>query len=766
MPETLEKAEEKSSSKAEKSPLNEQISGLIVKVLMTGGVSVGGAGAFWSLFKDSDVPKAIASAVIGVDVTYGASLLSPIHAGNQQRLGKIGNAINHSIDQGFEKLKWLGSGCNGRYLQRQGERCKEYYGTDDFKQPDGICQVNLDDVFVPLNLDFPIGQEGGGIGSEQKEKTWEIWDFLAQTKRVEAYRFIAILADGGSGKTTLLRHITYKYAQGKQRKYGRQMLKLLPFLLFLRKWRDAIAKNPTMTLPDLMMQHLQDLRDGQNLKVPDDWAANQLKKKSLIMFDGFDEVAKDQRPAIAQWISQQVANYPDAIFILTSRPGGYDDFKEYAIEMPTTLRVREFAKPERDTFIQKWYLSQELVVRMGQMSPIVRDDAQRQSVNLIAQIDASAELQKMSGNPLLLNLIARLHKFYPNLTLPQGKAELYQEICDLQLRDRPRAKQIILLLDKPIERQQVLQYLALELVRQNTAQIGRVQLLEILKAGLSGLDESIDPAEFLKQMVQISELLYEPDAEEYAFSHLSFRNYLAALEIERRELTSELLDHWQEDWWRETILLYSSQLKPLQVNQLVQQASERQPGNVNLAYDCLVRHPLYDRIKPEWIAALQPARYQQIEVFMQEGKWREADIENYRLMIQTCGKDYGDNFTIRDLETFPCEDLLRLDRLWVKYSNGKFGFTAQKVIWEACGSPKGYDLTNIEQVKWKEYGSRCGWYEKGKWLDYRDLPKNPSTSSTGELPMLEKLRFGFSGFGIVGISFLTQRLTDFSTRHS
>ncbi|MBE9029020.1 GUN4 domain-containing protein [filamentous cyanobacterium LEGE 11480] len=723
-----------SNNDQQSSSVPSQLAALAIKALKPGGITVGGGYGLWLLFIEHKSAEAIASALIGFCFSYLGKLLEPIHVGNQRRLENVGKAIDQSIDHGLEAVKWRFSGCDGRYLQRQGERCQEYYGTEDFKQPDGIWQINLDDVFVPLNLDLSVGKFGGGVSSEERSQTWQIWDFLAQVKRVPAYRFIAILADGGSGKTTLMRHVTYKYAKGQQRKYGRQVPTLLPFLIFLRKWRDVISENPSITMTDLMMRHLQDLRDGPNLKVPSNWAENKLKH-GLIMFDGFDEVAKHQRQTIAEWISRQVNNYPNSVFLLTSRPGGYDDFKEYATEQPTTLRVREFEKIERDTFVQKWYLSQELVFRMGKMSPIVRDEAQRKAANLIGQIDSSPELQKMSGNPLLLNLIARLHKFYPNETLPQLKTELYQEICDLQLGARPSAKRVAMLLDKPLERQQVLQAVALEMVRQNTVQIEKNKLLELIRLALAKLDETADAQSFLKQMVQISELLYEPDTEEYAFSHLSFRNYLAALEISRLNLTDELIAHWHEDWWRETILMYCSQLKPLQLHPLAQAAcnGEDKAGNVYLAYDCLVRHPS-ERIEPDWISELQPLRYQRIEQFMQQGQWREADIENYRLMIQTCGKDFGEYFTVQDLETFPCWDLQRLNSLWLQYSGEKFGFSVQKKIWEECGSPKGYDLTDEERQQWILFCDRVGWRIEGEFMDYENLQKNPSISLQGELP--------------------------------
>jgi hypothetical protein len=37
---------------------------------MTGGIGIGGANAFWELFIKSDIPKAIASAVIGAGISY------------------------------------------------------------------------------------------------------------------------------------------------------------------------------------------------------------------------------------------------------------------------------------------------------------------------------------------------------------------------------------------------------------------------------------------------------------------------------------------------------------------------------------------------------------------------------------------------------------------------------------------------------------------------------------------------------------------------
>ncbi len=752
------------------STIQEKLADMIVPVLMTGGVSVGSFGAFWALFKDSDIPKAIASGVIGLGITYGASLLSPVHQGNQRRLGKFGNWIDRRIDGTIEAGKWRLAGCDGKYLQRQGERCQEYYGIDveDFKQPEGILQVNLDEVFVPLNLDLSMGEFEGRFDRSEQEKTWEIWDFLAQVQKVSSYRCMSILAEGGSGKTTLLRHVAYEYVQGRHRKH--RSPKLLPFLLYLRKWREVIAENPELTLPELMERHVRSLRGGKDLKLPQNWANDRLQSgTALMMFDGYDEVSKSQRKTVAEWISKQTNLYPDAVFLITSRPSGYDDFKKYADEVPTTLRVRPFEKEERDTFIRKWTISQEKLFRMNQMTAAARHDAEQKAVNLITQIDESSELQAMSANPLQLNLIARVHKFANGAPLPTQKTRLYQEIFDLQLGARPLAKRVEMVLESAQERQKVLQVVALEMLRSEAVvQVEKPQLLDWIRSPLAKIDGSINAEDFLNQVVQISELMYEAEAEEFAFSHLSFRNYLAALECLKPENqnSDEVARMFGIDGWRETILMLSARLKPIVLHQLVQQTCQLNPENVYLAYDCLVRYPNQEKIDRAWMTELQSLRYMKLEQLLKDGEWKDADRETYKLMIQICEQDplhrLFRGFGVKNLQEFPCWDLRRMDVLWVRYSEGHFGFSVQRKIWEECGSP-GSSYSGEDKDKWDSFWEQVGWTSPSSPALPNDstLKFSPSLTLKGELPLRE---WGFSSSWWSMFSFLAQRLVNCNTR--
>jgi hypothetical protein len=123
---------------------------------------------------------------------------------------------------------------------------------------------------------------------------------------------------------------------------------------------------------------------------------------------------------------------------------------------------------------------------------------------------------------------------------------------------------------------------------------------------------------------------------------------------------------------------------------------------------------------------LQDSRYQHLEALLKAQQWKEADEETYRLMITTVGKRVGQYFTGQELLGFPCKKLRAIDKLWVDYSKGNFGFSVQKNIYVACGG----ELTNGEYPGdeiWESFGDRVGWRKKGEWLGYKQL--DPSFSS-------------------------------------
>jgi hypothetical protein len=131
------------------------------------------------------------------------------------------------------------------------------------------------------------------------------------------------------------------------------------------------------------------------------------------------------------------------------------------------------------------------------------------------------------------------------------------------------------------------------------------------------------------------------------------------------------------------------------------------------------------------------ANYIKLEQLLAARKWKEADEETYNKMIEVGGKEQlshgirGELIKIKNIEKFSCPDLRAMDRLWVKYSNGRFGFSVQKRIYQNLGGTKEFNgqvlFAYYEAIGWKQKG------EKEKWLLYSQLTFN-SNAPSGHLP--------------------------------
>ena len=97
-------------------------------------------------------------------------------------------------------------------------------------------------------------------------------------------------------------------------------------------------------------------------------------------------------------------------------------------------------------------------------------------------------------------------------------------------------------------------------------------------------------------------------------------------------------------------------------------------------------------------------------------KWKEADEETARVMLKVAGREKEGWLNTESIDNFPCEDLRTIDQLWVKYSNGRFGFSVQKRIYQSLGGTSSYD----ERV-WEKFGDKVAWRKNNKWLCYYEL---------------------------------------------
>ena len=111
--------------------------------------------------------------------------------------------------------------------------------------------------------------------------------------------------------------------------------------------------------------------------------------------------------------------------------------------------------------------------------------------------------------------------------------------------------------------------------------------------------------------------------------------------------------------------------------------------------------------------------YNPLRDLLASGKWKEADIETSRAMLQAAGREKQGWLRTEDIDSFDCEDLRIIDQLWLESSQGKFGLSVQKKIYEELGGTREYN----ENV-WNNFGDRVGWRKGGNWLNYSQLTFN------------------------------------------
>ncbi|NES21802.1 MAG: NACHT domain-containing protein [Symploca sp. SIO3E6] len=516
----------------------------------------------------------------------------------------INNLAEAVVSRVESPLKEITSEFKTEYYKSLVYTCRDY----QTKGLDKDCILKLEKVFVPLKIvskdaiqvESKMIQEVENQAENPKEK--QIWDFLAVMSRYPAFRRMAVLGAPGSGKTTLLRHLTLTYATKQERELHSKAPKLIPILLYLRDVRQVIAeKQPP--LAELITEQVKRQRKLQPLNPPPNWFAEKLSQREcLVMLDGLDEVADEsQRQEVSRWVDEQMEAYPDTPFILTSRPFGYQSARlQQGI---TVLEVQPFNLKQVKEFIHSWYLQTEVMSRAGEEDLGVQEEAEQQADDLIRRIRKSSPLAAMAVNPLLLTMIATVHR--RGSALPGKRVELYKEICQVLLEKRLRAKKI----DESLtatQKQSVLQVLALALMRNNTREFTLLEGTSLIQDKLAEVAGAANSQKFFEQIKDVSGLLVEQELGVYEFAHLSFQEYLAAVEIKETNQEKLLIGKINNPWWNETIRLYAAQTNASNLICSVLALPSPSAEAMALAYDCLEEGlSVYPEVKQQLEAMLE-----------------------------------------------------------------------------------------------------------------------------------------------------------------
>jgi GUN4-like/CHAT domain len=124
----------------------------------------------------------------------------------------------------------------------------------------------------------------------------------------------------------------------------------------------------------------------------------------------------------------------------------------------------------------------------------------------------------------------------------------------------------------------------------------------------------------------------------------------------------------------------------------------------------------------------QEESFFKLHQLLESRQWEAADQETARLLLQCTDAKDRDCLKVENLETIPCSVLQDIDQLWLDYSNRKFGFSVQSVIWQQKFRGE------LDGATERYLGNHFGWREGNDWKDYNKLIFDLDEACRGHLP--------------------------------
>jgi hypothetical protein len=136
------------------------------------------------------------------------------------------------------------------------------------------------------------------------------------------------------------------------------------------------------------------------------------------------------------------------------------------------------------------------------------------------------------------------------------------------------------------------------------------------------------------------------------------------------------------------------------------------------------------------------AREETIEVFvscenleklLERGELKAADHETKRLLLELAGREKDGWLRPEDVKNFSPVALSTIDQLWIKHSDGRFGFSVQRRIWHklACNSSAN---TSIQTISENKFGQATRWRSGDMWLSPWDSFTHHLQAPPGSFP--------------------------------
>lgn len=337
-----------------------------------------------------------------------------------------------------------------------------------------------------------------------------------------------IEGDTGSGKSTLLKEI------GRLQIEEQEDLKTLPIFI-----SPILLYNANFDIVTVAVKLLKN-------KVPGDWAEIIKSYNILLLIDNIDDFTEIEQKNVVHQLNE-LSELESIRFVLTTRSIKTGKISTYC-KGASFFQIRKFNDVQIREFASRFFNSEGI------------------ANNLLEALEDYRILERLPLTPLSLSLIALVYE-KENYEIPATISDIYDNFNQLILGKITATKKFDIINFNFRER--ILSVYALEILENNNGRpFTKKKFIKHFKdyfqAKSSGVATEVIE-EFLEFFIDNSGILKIEEDEFIDFSHRSFLEYYASIEIfkHKRELEEKLVDNFLDLNWQNVAIFFAGQSKDM-----------------------------------------------------------------------------------------------------------------------------------------------------------------------------------------------------------
>ena len=124
-------------------------------------------------------------------------------------------------------------------------------------------------------------------------------------------------------------------------------------------------------------------------------------------------------------------------------------------------------------------------------------------------------------------------------------------------------------------------------------------------------------------------------------------------------------------------------------------------------------------------------KYLKIKELLASNQWKDANTAITEVALDVTGRNNEGWIDANAASRFPCPDLHYIDNLMMVHSDGQFGLSAQREVYQQLEA----DSTKDQSVRFQDFAKRVGWFKDGQFVNYQNLVFEPQRAPKGQLPV-------------------------------